>query len=87
MCAVPTAATGVRESLPPGWRYNAPGHVYVEMDGQAVYFTAPYPGQLRSDGIGIGGKDAWMKVNLLSPRFDRVENFTSTGEDYPSLLR
>ena len=84
---MPLIATGEKESLPPTWRYNAPGHVLVEANGQDVYFTAPYPGQLRSDGIGIGGKNAWAKVDLLSPRFDSVGSVTSTVEDHPSLLR
>jgi hypothetical protein len=73
--------------MPPTWKYNTPGHVVIDAGNASVYFAAPYSGQLREDGVGIGGYDAWRKVNILTAGFDNVGNATSNGDALPSLLR
>jgi hypothetical protein len=73
--------------MPPTWKYNTPGHVVIDVDNEPVYFAAPYSGQLREDGVGIGGYDAWRKVDILTAGFDNVGNATSSSDALPSLLR
>lgn len=73
--------------MPPTWKYNTPGHVVIDAGNASVYFAAPYSGQLREDGVGIGGYDAWRKVNILTAGFDNVGNASSNSDALPGLLR
>jgi hypothetical protein len=73
--------------MPPTWKYNTPGHVVIDVGNESVYFAAPYSGQLREDGVGIGGRDAPRKVDFLTSGFDNVGNEASNSDANPSLLR
>ena len=73
--------------MPPTWKYSAPGHVLIMVGNEPLYFTAPYSGQLRADGIGIGGYEAWRRVDILTSGTDNIANTTTTGGNLPDLIR